>query len=462
MNLFSRIPGNFFSILASPKKELYVEALFVLRQAFKTELVIKRKDLLAMFMDSLEDQFNEADFTEEAEEEGETDASALSAKAHLLFSRLRETGWVETEYEPRSFEENVTVPGYAISVINLLYDLSNEKVKEYNSYVYATYAALENAKRTPDYVYQALQTAYQNTVRLVDELKGLFNNIRRYFSYLPGENDVNALLHEHFDEYKEEVIDKVYFPLKTIDSVPRFKNPIMKILNGWLNDDEMIGRITRQGLNRQVLEDEEQGRDEVLRMIQYTVDTYEGIEEMIAQIDQKHNEYTNSSVERIRYLMNTDRSAKGRIIDLLKASGDPKLMEEMQKNLNVFTVKYAGQKSMYDRVKRTKKQEKRYQKLEKPKDSPQVFSGFLEDVRNQYSNKKIDAYMEKCMEGRDRITTEDIQILDSEDFILYLLCTIRGKERTAPFTIDFEEGNTKRQGYSVPRAVFKRKVRKQS
>jgi hypothetical protein len=197
-------------------------------------------------------------------------------------------------------------------------------------------------------------------------------------------------------------------------------------------------------------------------MIQYTVDTYEGIEEMIAQIDRKHNEYTNSSVERIRYLMNTDRSAKGRIIDLLKASGDPKLMEEMQKNLNVFTVKYAGQKSMYDRVKRTKKQEKRYQKLEKPKDSPQVFSGFLEDVRNQYSNKKIDAYMEKCMEGRDRITTEDIQILDSEDFILYLLCTIRGKERTAPFTIDFEEGNTKRQGYSVPRAVFKRKVRKQS
>ena len=42
----------------------------MLRQAFKTELVIRRKDLLAMFMDSLEDQFENADFTEEAEEEG--------------------------------------------------------------------------------------------------------------------------------------------------------------------------------------------------------------------------------------------------------------------------------------------------------------------------------------------------------------------------------------------------------
>ncbi|MGN1381681.1 MAG: Wadjet anti-phage system protein JetA family protein [Eubacterium sp.] len=434
----------------------------MLRQAFKTELVIRRKDLTAMLMDSLEDLFDEADFTEEAEEEGETDASALSAKAHLLFNRLKETGWVETEYEPRSFEENVTIPEYAISVINLLYDLSNEKVKEYNSYVYATYAALENAERTPDYVYQALQTAYQNTVQLVDELKALFNNIRRYFSRLPGENDVNALLHEHFDEYKEKVIDKVYFPLKTIDSVPRFKNPIMKILNGWLNDDGMIMKITQQGVQRKVLDDEEQGRDEVIRMIQYTVDTYEGIEEMIAQIDRKHNEYTNSSVERIRYLMNTDRSAKGKIIDLLKASGDPVLMKEMQKKMNVFSVKYAGQKSMYDRIKRTKKQEKNYHKLEKKEDRPQEFQGFLEDVRKQYSNKKIDGYMEKCMDGRGRITTEDIDILDSEDFILYLLCTIRGKERTAPFTTDFEEGNTNRQGYSVPRAVFKRKERMKS
>lgn len=38
MKLFERIPDKFFSILTSSKKELYVEALFVLRQAFKTEL----------------------------------------------------------------------------------------------------------------------------------------------------------------------------------------------------------------------------------------------------------------------------------------------------------------------------------------------------------------------------------------------------------------------------------------
>ena len=66
MGLFSRIPDRFFSILVSQKKELYVQALFVLRQAFKTELVIRREDLIAMLMDSLEEDFENADFSEEA------------------------------------------------------------------------------------------------------------------------------------------------------------------------------------------------------------------------------------------------------------------------------------------------------------------------------------------------------------------------------------------------------------
>ena len=133
-----------------------------------------------MLVNSLETSILQADFTEEAEEMGAERDEGLSGKAHLLLRKLRDTGWLEFEYERGSFEENVTIPDYAIEVINLLYDLSTDRVREYNSYVYATYAALKNSGENPDYLYQALQAAYQNTVRLVDELKLLFNNIKRY------------------------------------------------------------------------------------------------------------------------------------------------------------------------------------------------------------------------------------------------------------------------------------------
>lgn len=94
MKLFERIPEKFFTILSSSKKELYVEALFVLRQAFKTELMIKREELTAMLIDSLESSILEADFSEEAQEMGaeNTSIDGMSGKAHLLIRKLRDTG----------------------------------------------------------------------------------------------------------------------------------------------------------------------------------------------------------------------------------------------------------------------------------------------------------------------------------------------------------------------------------
>ena len=68
-------------MLASGNKELYVQALFVLRQAFKTELVIRRDELTAMLMDALEADILEADFSEEAAEEGASRRQAGSRRS---------------------------------------------------------------------------------------------------------------------------------------------------------------------------------------------------------------------------------------------------------------------------------------------------------------------------------------------------------------------------------------------
>lgn len=96
-------------------------------------------------------------------------------------------------------------------------------MREYNSYVFATYATLKSVADTPDFAYTALNSAYNNTTKLVDELKTLYNNIRRYNQRVLNETNVNNILAEHFDRYKEQIYNAVYYPLKTIDSIPRFK-----------------------------------------------------------------------------------------------------------------------------------------------------------------------------------------------------------------------------------------------
>ncbi len=466
MQLFGKIPDRFFTILTSPKKELYVQALFVLRQAFRTELVIRREELTAMIIDSLEDDILNADFSEEAEAAGDDSllnsqsfngGQSLSAKAHLLVRRLKETGWIEMEYEKGTFDENVTIPDYAIEIMNLLYDLSQERVREYNSYVYATYASLANASQNQDYLYQALQTAWQNTVHLVDELKSLFNNIRAYYRRIPGEEDVNALLSEHFDEYKEKIFDAVYYPLKTIDSVPRFKHAIISTMNEWMSDEDIQEMIVRQGVTRRVFEDEESGRNEMLSMINYIADTYDGIEDMINEIDRKHVDYTSASVEHIRYLMNADRGLKGKLIELLKHTSDEAVVDAMSEHIDVYRHQYYDDKSLYAEVKRTKRNVGTPLAVQEADVPSGMVHSFLAGVRSQFPNSRIDSYVEQCFGDNDTVSTYTVSMKNSDDFILFLLGTVRGRERNAPYQVKFGDEYIDRDGYHLPQVTFYRK-----
>lgn len=461
MKVFERIPDKFFSILTSSKKELYVEALFVLRQAFKTELVIRRIDLVAMMIEALEMSIIQSDFSEEIEELDVRDRTeaTVSGKAYLIIRKLKETGWLEVEYESNSFEENITIPDYAISVINLLYDITTDQAKEYNSYVFATYAALKNSDENPDYLYQALQSAYQNTVRLVDELKLLYNNIKRYYQRITVELSVNELLAEHFDRYKEHIIDTIYYPLKTIDSVPRFKYSILLRLNEWLLDENLIMSMISQGRQRRIYSSDEEGREDILEKINYIADTFENIEGMIANIDKKHVDYTNASIDRIRYMMNADGSIKGKLVELLKNSEKTEVFARLQEGIVAYQHGFMDENSLYNRVRRTIKTEGSPVAIEDIEEDRDLIESFLDGVRKQYSTQKIDEFVEKSFAGYNTFSTEDLTMESQDEFILLILGTIRGSQKSASFYVEFLEGNVEISGYRLPKLNFHRKGR---
>ena len=268
---------------------------------------------------------------------------------------------------------------------------------------------------------------------------------------------MNELLREHFDEYKAKIIDAVYYPLKTMDSVPRFKHPILTILNAWNADDAILNLLLTQGLSRRMFEGEQQGREQIGRMINYIADTYEGIEEMLDEIDRKHNEYTNASIDHIRYLMNSDRGVKGKLIELMKHAHSDAVMEAMQQSIRAGQYLYVDMKSLYTQAKRSVREEGKPLAVSEKKEDPALVAGFLEEVRRRYTNPKIDAYVEACFGGREMFLTEEAKMEDSEDFILFLLGTLRGQEKSAGYTVEFLEGNREVNGCSLPGAVFRRK-----
>lgn len=506
MKLFQILPANLFSILASKNREIYVEALFVLRRAFKQEMSINKADLVAMLIANLEEMMLKLDLAEENDAEADAEVeveveemavgikkgidekafaeeeqggSTLSAMAYFILRRLRETGWIEMEYQVESFEENVTLPDYAVKLLNLLYSLTDESVREYNSYVYSTYSALKTADQERDnFMYNALLTAYENTINLVDELKTLHNNIRRYHQALNEYASVNEVLKGHFDEYKNLIMDRVYHPLKTLDSVPRFKEPIKKILQNWLWDQSLREQIGEQAILRGKYKTKEEAAEDLILKIGEIGDIYEKLEEILAEIDRKNAAYTRASIEKMRYLLNTDRSIKGKIVELLrqvvadeaKASGGvkkssiegktrPDLIERMAAQVNIFQQGYLDEKSLYVRAVRSSKEEGEPLAVRVVDEvaGEQGLTEFVDRARRTYSQAKVLKFMEEVMQGVDVVMSEEIFLPDEQAFILLVLASLKGEERRTFYRVEFMEGYVENNGFRIPRMRFSRK-----
>ncbi|NLY97672.1 MAG: hypothetical protein GX082_09640 [Clostridiaceae bacterium] len=467
MNLFDRLPSNLFSILVSKNKALYAEALFVLRKAFKQHMTISKSDLVAMLIASLDEALLDLDLEAEQLEFEETEEElksgpGQSATAHLILRRLMATKWIEVEYLPDSFEEIITLPDYTIKILDLLYSLTDDSVREYNSYVYSTYSALRTADtERDDFMYNALLTAHENTLKLVDELKSLHNNIRRYHQALNDYLTVNDILKGHFDEYKELIMDRIYHPLKTMDSVPRYKIPIMKILSDWLSDSGIRQKMAEQAIQRGKYITADDAMEDILYRINEISDIYEDLDDMLAEIDRKRTAYTRASMEKMRYLLTTDRSIKGKLVGILSAAASDreKWSEILADNVNLFRQSYIDEKSPYVKPNRMGRKEGKPLALAAIDENigDQAFKDFLKKAKKQYSHSKIMAFMTDLMKDKYVLNSNEIRLANDDEFVMLVLATLKKDENGVFYRVEFKDGHDTCDGYVIPRMRFIRR-----
>lgn len=471
MKLFDVLPHNLFSILSSKNKEIYVEALLVLRKAFKQEMIISKSDLVSRLIDNLDETLLGVDLTEGYPEDGsanedEKNSISLSGTAHYILRRFKETGWIEDEYGVDSFEELITLPDYSVKLLNLLYSITDESVKEYNSYVYSTYSVLKTAQQDKDdYMYNALATAYENTVRLVDELKTLHNNIRRYHQTLNEYVTVNEVLKGHFDEYKNLIMDKIYHPLKTLDSVPRFRTPILKILEEWLADGMLRARMEEQAMLRGKYTTKEEATEDIILKIGEIIDTYESLDEMLEAIDRKNSAYTRASIERMRYLLNTDKSIKGKLVELLtrtaQSQGDEEtaIVQMLADGVQLFKQGYLDEKSLYVRAVRNKKSEVKPLEVRTTSDEEgeKDLAEFIHRAKKSYSHARIIAFVKEVMAGLNVIKSNEISLPDDEAFVLLMLASLKGQDKNVFYKVEYMDGYVENNGYRIPQLRLTRK-----
>ena len=464
MKLFEKIPASFFSILASPNRELYWTALVTLHHLLEYDLNIPVEDYCIALGDTL--SYMELTAEDALDEEEQRLIRQPNGKVRWIIHRLKRAGWLDTEYQDGTFEEVVAPRDYADQMIRLLLALEQAETKEYNSLVFSTYSVLKQAyEEKSDHMYDALLTARRNTTELLQDLKSLYHNIRYYHQIIGQAVDVNQLLHDYYDEYKG-MLDRIYHPIKTMDSLPHYRQPILDILNALLVDDEIMERAVGRMVQLHPDEDPVEARRTLDYYIQELLSSYSNVEDILRQIDRKHRAYTRESVDSIKYRMSADHSIAGKLTELLQALSETTagkqreaMLDWMQKGIQCENQAFADGGSLWHptvRSRRSGAPDRLVQDLS-PEEERELLQTFRADRSRRYSIARAWQYLAHMLEDREMVTSEELTLEQDDQFIWLLMVAVRSTDRNAPFSVEFLPGEIENSGYRIPRMRISRR-----
>ena len=463
MDLFENIPENLFSIFNSKNKSIYIKTLFLIKRVFNQELIIEKKTLVKQIGDSL---IKDISFFVEEENEGrENLLSKNNSKTNSIIKKLLETGWIELEYGmDTDFKEFIAIPPYSIKIINTLFEIMEDEAKEYNSYMYSVYSNLKQAdENKKDFMFSALKNAYEKTKQLEDELKSLFHNIRRKHNKLSFLNNVNEVLKDHFDDYQRKVVKQIYLPMKTKDSLNRFKGNIIKILSSWLRNPIELENLEKQALSSQSFSNVEDSKEDIINKIYFVVDKFHDLESMIEKIDEKNKQYISATTEKMRFLLNKDTSITSKIIRILEKLennyDNEKVHQVLNENISIFRQGYYNDTSFFIRSASSISFDS--PPLELDSDISENIDFFADElvkrVDNIFSHKNIILFMEEQLKDKNQIHIKDISINTSDDLIFTIQSTIKGWDKNVFYKIQLEDGKSKNMNYLVPNLKYIRR-----
>lgn len=458
MNLFDKIPENLFSILSSKNKSIYLDALFVVKESYRYELNVTRSDMNALLISKLESEMYAM------ESEGDDDfmqtSSDISSKANFLIRKLLETGWLIAEFRGVDFENIIELPDYSKKILDTLEDIMNEKTTEYNGLVVSTYNNLTALDRDRgDYAYQTLGRAIADTRQLIEMLKDLYQNIGRYHQSAIKMADVNDLLRSHFDDFQDVIVAKFLHPFKTFDSVPRFKGPIMEILNRWYNDEEMISLMGNQALSYKACETKQEAEMFIHGMISEIIQLYDSLPELMHEIDIRHNAYTRASIEKIQYLIHRDRSVKGNLVTLINGLKNDVIDSEiLSSGISAYRQRYVTSDSLYARSRMTKS---RVISSEPVK----TVATNVKDMATEQFKKRIqdnygrEAVVKEILEliRNGNIDTSQMPLENDRDFSRIIMASLFGMQINAPYDVAFKDDRVENEKYDVPLIEYMKK-----
>lgn len=310
-NIFDVLPDSFFYVFYGGNKRIMSDCLYLVFQSFHNDLSFSttKEEIISKFQDYFENHITTI----------ETDdvLNTSREKALYILKRLKECGWVNEE-TGENYEVFITFEDYAVKVLENLFSLDHEDDAEYSGIIFNIYNAFINFDiNRGDLVFES---GYKNTKELANRLKNLNSNIKKYIQNLLKEgikDDLEALLTSLLDDYQTKIIDRAYYNLTTYDNPSKYRQRIINSIENIMSNEENTDRIIRNIMERKDI-DYPKAYDILLEQSEYIINSFEHIEDIMQEIDDKNNKFVESAINRITFLLNNRRDVEGKINNIIK------------------------------------------------------------------------------------------------------------------------------------------------
>ncbi len=429
MNIFDVVPANFFSILASKNKCIYYDCLKLIYDLYdrKMGFDVTREEA----MEELVDYFEESP---DLEEEDCNINQTPREKANYVLNRLAQTGWIVLETD-NDYNDLVSFRYYALTVLEGFdriatpqeEDESDYAVFEYKGYLYSIYSLL--TKSADSELNLVLNQVARLAIEFIGEIKKINLKLRDYITSISENTGVRELMEKLID-YKTQLVDKSYQRLKTFDNVDRYKRRILEKLEEVYSNQVLMNKLIGAYMIDKNATYEE-AEFALTRSINDTIDIFNNLDDLIIDIEQKNKVYVNSTITKIKFLLNNETDTLGKLNYILKFMTTDKGLTDrqlMSKIETLFTI--------------SQQQQLQINSLQTPKifsrpiessaltvhdrpDLDELQKAFLEAYNSKFSEVAIKKYVDMILSKTETVRASEMfgNNIDSEGMtrLLYVL-----------------------------------------
>ncbi|MDR2842492.1 MAG: DUF5716 family protein [Spirochaetaceae bacterium] len=462
--VFSTLPENFFSPLASVNREHYAAMLVLYYRLFQeNSRGIDREHLLRCFTDYVsanKDAFKSEDDSDVYEnnnlqQEKDEDFKEDRSFAGRFLRRLIYFGWLSEE-TLKDYTRVINIAPYARPFFEALAHTEEGLRAEYESHVVAIYSLL-CGDAVAENGHYAVLNAHNSTTALIDSLKVLSQSIKQHYERFGenAENSIAEILHLHYDIYSGDILDAAYKRLKTSDNLSRYRPRIIRKVGELLTDQAWLSASAQKlaHIQASTIADAKQKIEIRLEEIR---DTLRAVDPLLEDIDRRNMLYARASIERVKALLEPDSTISGKIAFVLKNIKKSHLWKIFSHNL--FGIRILTQESLYKRRKaginaplnsKVKKSD--------PADLAAAEAQLRKRLEKQLSSDKICKWLDE-QGGTSRLLSSADLLGKDGSFVNFVYSVLYADSRSRfEYSLEDNEKTLETENYIVPHLTFRKK-----